>query len=156
MCGKTGYNRKRATCFATYNTAKRDGKQCCALYRSRKKPCHQYCWKTSSNVVGNTRNIVIHLVLQQCCKTSCRFFVPSLLSFRAKQGIFQKKVPQVSILLRPSYRFPRVTEIFFSFPSKVKFGEVNILIVRWTDCALSVVKIEKTVNLVCKISTSVS
>ena len=66
-----------------------------------------------------------------------------LLSFRAKQGIFRKKASQVFILLRPSYHFPKVIETIFLFPSKVKFGEVNILIVRWTDCALSVVKIEK-------------
>ena len=104
-----------------------------------------YCWKTGSNVLGYTRNIASQLVLQQCCKTSCRFFVPSLLSFTAKQGIFQKKAPQVSILLRLSYRFPRVIEIIFLFPSKVKFDEVNILIVPQSLDQLRsrVVKIEK-------------
>lgn len=63
----------------------------------------------------------------------------------AKQGIFQKKAPQVSILLRLSYRFPRVIEIIFLFPSKVKFDEVNILIVPQSLDQLRsrVVKIEK-------------
>ena len=72
-----------------------------------------YSWKTGSYVAGKMRDIaiIIHLVLQQCCKTSCTFFVPSLLSFRAKQGNFGKKAPQVFILLLPSYRFPRVIDI---------------------------------------------
>ena len=30
---------------------------------------------TGLNVFGKTRNIAIQLVLQQCCKTSCTFFV---------------------------------------------------------------------------------
>ena len=34
------------------------------------------CCKTGSNVGGKTRNIAIQLVLQQCCKTSCTFFLP--------------------------------------------------------------------------------
>ena len=31
------------------------------------------CCKTGLNVGGKTRNIVIQLVLQQCCKKSCTF-----------------------------------------------------------------------------------
>ena len=30
---------------------------------------------TGLNVGGKTRNIAIQLVVQQCCKTSCTFFV---------------------------------------------------------------------------------
>ena len=36
---------------------------------------NQICCKTGLNVGGKTRNIAIQLVLQQCCKTSCTFFV---------------------------------------------------------------------------------
>ena len=58
---------------------------------------------------------------------------------------FSEKAQQVSILLRLSYRFPRVIEIIFLFPSKVKFDEVNILIVPQSLDQLRsrVVKIEK-------------
>ena len=50
----------------TYNlfcniAAKGDERRCCAFYRF--------------DVGGKTRNIAVQLVLQQCCKTSCAFFV---------------------------------------------------------------------------------
>ena len=40
-----------------------------------KKPCNLICCKAGSNAGVKTRNISIHLVLQQCCKASCTFFV---------------------------------------------------------------------------------
>ena len=44
-----------------------------------------------TSLVKRETSLLIHVILQQCCKTNCTFFVPSLLSFRAKQGIFQEK-----------------------------------------------------------------
>ena len=35
--------------------------------------------KTGLNVGGKTHNIVVQLILQQCCKTSCTFLSPALL-----------------------------------------------------------------------------
>ena len=40
-----------------------------------KKPCNLICCKAGSNAGVKTRNISIHLVLQQCCKASCTCFV---------------------------------------------------------------------------------
>ena len=40
---------------------------------SRNEPL--ICCKTGSICGGKTRNIVIQIVLQRCCKTSCTFFV---------------------------------------------------------------------------------
>ena len=50
---------------------------CCAFYypRKRKKLCNLICCKAGWNFFGKTRNIALQLVLQQCCKTSCAFFV---------------------------------------------------------------------------------
>ena len=44
----------------------------------RKQPCNCISCKTGSNMGGKTRNIAIQLGLQQCCKTSCTFFVARL------------------------------------------------------------------------------
>ena len=63
--------------------AKRVEQQCCTFYHLRKKPCNLICYKTGSNVGGKTRNISIQLVLQQCFKTSCTFFLlPVLLQLK--------------------------------------------------------------------------
>ena len=39
------------------------------------KPYNLISCKTGSNMGGKTRNIATQLGLQQCCKTSCTFFV---------------------------------------------------------------------------------
>ena len=44
-----------------------------------------------TSLIKRETSLLIHVILHQCCKTNCTFFVPSLLSFRAKQGIFQEK-----------------------------------------------------------------
>ena len=66
--------RKRATCFATLlpNELNSDVAR---FTTHEKKPCNLLCCKTGSNVAGKTCNIAIQLVLQQCCKKSCTFFV---------------------------------------------------------------------------------
>ena len=47
-----------------------------ARFTTRIKPVlQQIRLLTGLNVGGKTRNIAIELVLQQCCKTSCTFFV---------------------------------------------------------------------------------
>ena len=50
---------------------------CCAFYyqRKRKNFFNLICCKAGSNFFGKTRNIALQLVLHQCCKTSCTFFV---------------------------------------------------------------------------------
>ena len=65
---------KRATCFATllYNELNSD----VTRFTTHIKPVlQQIRLLTGLNVGGKTRNIAIQLVLQQCCKTSCTFFV---------------------------------------------------------------------------------
>ena len=71
--GKSG-NKNRATCFATLlqNELKSDVAR---FTTHEKNPCDLICCKTGSNEGGKTRNIAIQLVWQQCCKTSCKFFV---------------------------------------------------------------------------------
>ena len=64
--GKTG-NKKRATCFATLleNELNSDVARFITIVRT--------CLATRKG--GKTRNIAIQLVLQECCRTSCTFFV---------------------------------------------------------------------------------
>ena len=54
--------------------AKREEQQCCTFYHQRKNLATLFVYKTGSNIVSKTRNILIPLVLQQCFKTSCRVF----------------------------------------------------------------------------------
>ena len=71
--GKKG-NKKRATCLATLlkNKLNRD----VARFTKHVKPVlQQIRLLTGLTVGGKTRNIAFQLVLQQCCKTSCTFFV---------------------------------------------------------------------------------
>ena len=71
--GKTG-NKKRATCFATLlqNELNSD----VARFTTHIKPVlQQIRLLTGLSRGGKTPNIAIQLVLQQCCKTSCPFFV---------------------------------------------------------------------------------
>ena len=67
-------NKKRATCFATLlqNELNSDF---ALLTTHEKNPYYLICCKTGSNAGGKTRSIVIQLVLQQCCRTSCTLFV---------------------------------------------------------------------------------
>ena len=68
---KTGI-KKHAICFATWlqNELNSD-----VATTHENKPCNLISCKTGSNMGGKTRNIAIQLGLQQCCKTSCTFFV---------------------------------------------------------------------------------
>ena len=71
--GKTG-NKKRATCLATLlqNELNSD----VTRFTTHIKPVLQQIRLLAGlNVGGKTRNIAVQLVLQQCCKTSCTFFV---------------------------------------------------------------------------------
>ena len=52
-----------------------------------------FCCKTGLNVGGKTRNIVIQFVLQQCCKTSCRFFVVRFSVPTAHVGLHKQTRP---------------------------------------------------------------
>ena len=72
--GKTGRNKKRAICFATWlqNELNSDVAR---FTTHENKPYNLISCKTGSNMGGKTRNIAIQLGLQQCCKTSCTFFV---------------------------------------------------------------------------------
>ena len=45
------------------------------LSTKKKKLCNLICCKAGSNFFGKTRNIALQLVLHQCCKASCTFFV---------------------------------------------------------------------------------
>ena len=45
------------------------------LPTTKNKPCDLICCKTGLNVCGKTRNIAVQLILLQCCKTNCAFFV---------------------------------------------------------------------------------
>ena len=71
--GKTG-NKGRVTCLATLlqNELNSD----IARFTTHIKPVlQQIRLLTGLNMGGKTRNIAIQLVLQQCCKKSCTFFV---------------------------------------------------------------------------------
>ena len=70
---KTG-NKRRATCLATLlqNELNSD----VARFTTHIKPVlQQIRLLTGLNMGGKTHNIAIQLVLQQCCKKSCTFFV---------------------------------------------------------------------------------
>ena len=72
--GKTG-NKKRAACFATLlqNELNSD----IARFTTHVKPVlQQIRLLTGLNMGGETLNITIHLVLQQCCRTSCTYMLP--------------------------------------------------------------------------------
>ena len=71
--GKTG-NKKRAICFATWlqNELNSDVAR---FTTYENKPYNLISCKTGSNMGVKTRNIATQLGLQQCCKTSCTFFV---------------------------------------------------------------------------------
>ena len=71
---KNGHQKKRATCLATLLQNKVNSD----VPRSTthiKPVLQQIRLLTGLNMWGKTRNITIQLVLQQCCKTSCTFFV---------------------------------------------------------------------------------
>ena len=71
--GKTG-NKKHVTCFATL--LQNELNSGVARFTTHIKPVLQQIWLiTGLNMGCKTRNIAIELVLQQCCKTSCKFFV---------------------------------------------------------------------------------
>ena len=74
--GKTD-NKKRAICLATWlqNELNSDVTR---FTTYENKPCNPISSKTGSNMGGKTRNIATQLGLQQCCKTSCTFFVARL------------------------------------------------------------------------------
>ena len=63
--GKTG-NKRRTTCFATLLQNVLNGDV--VRFTTHIK-------RLNLNGSGKTRNIAIQLVFQQCCKTSCTFFV---------------------------------------------------------------------------------
>jgi len=71
-----GNNKIHATCLATLLQNELNSDRCCAFY-------HSHCSKSGSvltglSVGGKTRNNAIQLVLEQCCKTSCKFLLPGL------------------------------------------------------------------------------
>ena len=71
--GKTG-NKKRATCFA--KLLQNEFNSDVARYNTHIKPVlQQIRLLTGLHMDGKTRNIAIQLILQQCCKTKCTFFV---------------------------------------------------------------------------------
>ena len=47
------------------------------LPTTKNKPCNLICCEAGLNVCSKTRNIAVQLVLLQCCKTNCAFFVAS-------------------------------------------------------------------------------
>ena len=67
-------NKKCATCFVTLlqNELNSDVMH---FTTHENKPCNLICSKKGSTVDGKMCNIAIQLVLQQCCKISCMFFV---------------------------------------------------------------------------------
>jgi len=67
-------NKKRATCFATL--LQKEVNSDVAHFTTHIKPVFQQITLLNGlNVGGKTCNTTIQLVLQQCCKTSCTFFV---------------------------------------------------------------------------------
>ena len=70
--GKTA-NKKRKI-FATW-LQKELNSDVARFTTHENKPYNLISCKTGSNMGGKTRNIAIQLGLQQCCKTSCTFFV---------------------------------------------------------------------------------
>ena len=71
--GKTG-NKKCATCLATLLQNELNSSVVC--FTTHIKPVWQQIrLLTGLNMGGKMRNIAIQLVLQQCCKASCTFFV---------------------------------------------------------------------------------
>ena len=65
---------KTSTCFATL--LQNDLNNDVVRYTTQIKPVLlQIRLLTGLNMGGKTHNIAIQLVLQQCCKTSCTFFV---------------------------------------------------------------------------------
>ena len=67
-------NKKRVTCFATL-LQKELNSDVARLTIHIKPLLQQIRSLTGLNFGGKSRNISIQLVLQQCCKTSCTFFV---------------------------------------------------------------------------------
>ena len=70
--------RHNVTLHFSFKVEKRATKnvQLVARFTTHIKPVlQQIRLLTGLNVGGKTRNIAIQLVLQQCCKTSCTFFV---------------------------------------------------------------------------------
>ena len=70
--GKTA-NKKRKI-FATW-LQKELNSDVARFTTHENKPYNLISCKTGSNMGGKTRNIATQLGLQQCCKTSCTFFV---------------------------------------------------------------------------------
>ena len=66
-------DKKRATCLATLLQNKLNSNVAC--FTTHVKPVlRQIRLLTGLSLGGKSHNIAIQLVLQQCCKTSCRFF----------------------------------------------------------------------------------
>ena len=105
-------------------TAKRLEYRCSAFYHPLKKPCNLICCKTGSNVSGQTRNIAIELVLQQCCKTSCTCFV-------ARLTVAQKKTKNKTTL--------HVQHTFIVHFFAVVLHDYNVKLPSYTFCGGNVV-----------------
>ena len=71
--GKTG-NEKTSICSVTLLQNKLNS-VAVRFTTHLKKPRNLIWCKTGLNVGGNMCNIAVQLILQQCCKTSCIFFV---------------------------------------------------------------------------------
>ena len=73
---KVRKNGQQKTCSLFCNIAANELNSVVARFTTHIKPVlQQIRLLTGLNVGGKTRNIAIQLVLQQCCKTSCMFFV---------------------------------------------------------------------------------
>ena len=97
--GKAG-NKKSATCFATLLHSELNSDV--ARFTTNIKPLlQQIRLLTGLNVGGKTRNVAIQLVLQQCCKTNCRFFNTPFPS--SKKSHFQNEAKCETFVVKMSF-----------------------------------------------------
>ena len=101
--GKTG-NKNHASCLATL--LQNEFNSDVARFTSHIKPVlHQIRLLTVFNVSDKTCNIAFQLILQQCCKTSCTFFVAR----------FTEVLVVSLIMLLTKYLFAKRRILFYSF-----------------------------------------
>ena len=73
---KYSVKRQPKTCNLFCNiVAKRVEQRYCSFYHPRKKPCNLIVVRQVRTSAVKRSTSLIQLVLQQCCKTSCTFFV---------------------------------------------------------------------------------
>ena len=102
---KTG-NKNHATCLATL-LQNESNSEFARITTHIKPVLHQIRLLTVFNVSDKTRNVAFHLILQQCCKTSCTFFVArftealvvSLIMLLTKYSFAKRRIPFYSFFL---------------------------------------------------------